>query len=152
MAKRLRIRLFHLWFLIRRPMTLGVRALALNEQGEVLLVKHTYVPGWHLPGGGVEPGETACDGLSRELHEEANVELRTAPKLIGFLHNSQASARDHVALYLCEGVVQVAQKQKDREIIAAQFFDLNELPDDISPATKRRIDEWRSGGATGQIW
>lgn len=152
MARSLRTRLFHLWFLWRRPMTLGVRALALNDQGQVMLVKHTYVGGWHLPGGGLEPGECAVESLERELIEEANIKLKSEPGLIGFFFNRQASARDHVALYLCENVQQTAEKEKDREIIAARFFDLDDLPDDISPATQRRIDEWQSGGVSALYW
>ena len=55
----LRARLFHGYFLLKRPMTLGVRGLVLDEvEGKVFLIRHTYVPGWQLPGGGVELGET----------------------------------------------------------------------------------------------
>ena len=68
----LRARLFHLYFLIRRPLTLGVRAVIHDrEANAILLIRHTYVPGWQLPGGGVEVGETraaragtrACRGM-----------------------------------------------------------------------------------------
>ena len=152
MAGSLRTRLFHLWFLLRRPMTLGVRALALNQRGQVLLVKHTYVTGWHLPGGGVEPGESALECLERELLEEANAVFETEPVLIGFFYNNRSSARDHVALYLCEGATQTKEKERDREIIAARFYDPDALPDDVSPATQRRVEEWRSGSTPARFW
>lgn len=152
MASFLRTRLFHLWFMLRRPMTLGVRALVVNDQGQLLLVKHTYISGWHFPGGGVERGESAVESLIRELAEEANVLLEKEPNLIGFFYNNKTSVRDHVALYLCEGAIQSAEKDSDREIVAARFFNLDDLPDDVSPATKRRINEWRSGSAPARFW
>ena len=71
--QKIRHRLFHLWFLISRPMTLGVRVIVCTKENEVLLVRHTYVSGWHLPGGGVERGETTCDAAIKELIQETNV-------------------------------------------------------------------------------
>ena len=51
-------RIFHLYWRFARGMTLGVRGVVLNGDNSVFLVKHSYVSGWHLPGGGVEVGET----------------------------------------------------------------------------------------------
>lgn len=137
----LKTRLFHAWFLASRPMTLGVRALALDGEGRVLLVRHTYVEGWHLPGGGVEPGETAIASLERELAEEAHCRIGAAPVLLGLHYNHRASRRDHVAVFLCREVVQVKERQADREILEARFFSPDALPDTTSPATARRLAE-----------
>ena len=68
-------RLFHLYWRFARGMTLGVRAVVLDGENRVFLVKHSYVAGWHLPGGGVEVGETLRDALQRELAEEGRIEL-----------------------------------------------------------------------------
>ena len=60
-------RVAHTYWRFTRGMTLGVRALVIDERNRVFLVKHSYVSGWYLPGGGVEPGETVIDALIREL-------------------------------------------------------------------------------------
>lgn len=142
MISRLRIRLFHTWFLISRPMTLGVRAIATDAEGRVLLVKHTYIEGWHLPGGGVETGETTLGALEKELREEANVELGAAPVLLSVHHNRRMSRRDHVVLFHCANVRQTAPKRRDREIVAAEFFAPDALPEGVTSATVTRLREF----------
>src|SRR5215467_3146230 len=79
-----------------RTLTLGVKALVIDGRGRVFLVRHSYVAGWHLPGGGVEVGETVHVALSRELAEEANIALVGTPVLHGVFFNSRYSRRDHV--------------------------------------------------------
>ena len=76
-------RLMHVYWRFSRPMTLGVRALVQDDDGRILLVKHTYVAGWHMPGGGVEAGETLEEALAKELREEANLVPECASKLVG---------------------------------------------------------------------
>ena len=46
----------HLYWRQSRGLTLGVRALVIDDESRVFLIKHSYVSGWHMPGGGVEPG------------------------------------------------------------------------------------------------
>ena len=150
---RVRTRLLHLWFLLARPMTFGARALVHDRAaGAVFLIRHTYVPGWQLPGGGVEPGETALEALARELGEEGNIAL-TGPPLLKSLHfNRRTSRRDHVAFYLVESFRQTAPKTPDREIAEAGFFPLDALPEGVTAATLRRIDEALGGAAPSQYW
>src|SRR5919112_1271040 len=73
-------RLLHLYWRFSRGLTLGVRAAVIDAENRVFLVRHTYVSGWHLPGGGVEAGETAVDALTRELREEACIEIAGEPR------------------------------------------------------------------------
>lgn len=148
-----RARLFHLYFLARRPMTFGVRGLVHDEHaGTIFLIRHTYVPGWQLPGGGVESGETAEHALRRELLEEGNVEI-TAPPVLKSLHlNQRSSRRDHVAFYLVNAYRQASPKRPDHEIAEAGFFPLDDLPPETTPATLRRIAEVFGGQPPSAYW
>ncbi|WP_188825635.1 NUDIX domain-containing protein [Brucella endophytica] len=152
-ATRLRRRLFHTWFLLRRSMTLGVRAVVLDEKaGTVFLIRHTYVPGWHFPGGGVETGETFGQALAKELSEEGNIELTGPAELFGLYMNAHASRRDHVALYVCRKWRQTAPKLADREIAEAGFFALDDLPEGVTPSTRRRLKEILEGETPSETW
>jgi ADP-ribose pyrophosphatase YjhB (NUDIX family) len=137
---------------ISRGMTLGVRAVVIAPDGRIFLVKHSYVSGWHLPGGGVEPGETLLDALIRELREEANIEPTGPPALHGVFLNARASRRDHVAVYVVRDFRQIAAPQPNYEIIAHGFFVLDELPNDTTAATRARIIEVVGGAPVPEKW
>jgi len=134
-------RIFHLYWRFARGMTLGVRAVVLDGDNRVFLVKHSYVSGWHLPGGGVEVGETFGDALRRELVEEGRIEVLGEPALRGLFLNSHVSRRDHVAVYLIRNFSQDRLPEANREIIACGFFDVNALPAETTEGTRLRIAE-----------
>lgn len=149
---RLRGRLFHLYFRLKRPMTLGVRGMVIDGQGRVFLIRHTYVPGWQLPGGGVETGETLREALAKELMEEGNISLTGSADLVSIYFNRRMSVRDHVALFVCRSFEQASPKLADHEIAASGFFALDGLPDDTTPATRRRLAEVLDGMAISEDW
>jgi len=134
-------RIFHLYWRFARGMTLGVRAVVLDRDNRVFLVKHSYVSGWHLPGGGVEVGETFGDALRRELVEEGRIEVLGEPALHGLFLNSHISRRDHVAVYLIRNFSQDRLPEANREIIACGFFAANALPAETTKGTRLRIAE-----------
>jgi ADP-ribose pyrophosphatase YjhB (NUDIX family) len=145
-------RVLHLYWRFARAMTLGVRALVIDRQGRVFLVKHSYVSGWHLPGGGVEAGETLTQALARELREEGNIELDAPPQLHGIFFNDRDSRRDHVALFVVRDFHQSAAPAPDHEIVAHGFFAVAELPNDTTAATRARIIEVLGGAPANERW
>jgi len=149
---RLRSRFFHLYFVATRPMTLGVRAAVFDSQGRVFLVRHTYVPGWHFPGGGVEPGETTLDALARELLEEGAISVEEEPRLHGLFFNRGASRRDHVALFIVRRFRQDAPPKPNREIAATGFFAPDALPEATSRPTQARLKEILQAAPPSPLW
>jgi 8-oxo-dGTP pyrophosphatase MutT (NUDIX family) len=145
-------RVFHLYWRLARSMTLGVRAVVLDPDNKVFLVKHSYVSGWYLPGGGVEVGETLLHALTRELMEEGRIELLAEPALHGVFFNKHVSRRDHVAVYVVRQFRQDRLPEPNREIVACGFFDLAVLPEDTTPGTRLRIAEVLDGTAPSTTW
>jgi 8-oxo-dGTP pyrophosphatase MutT (NUDIX family) len=150
--QRMRTRVLHTYFRFARGMTLGVRAAVLNDAGEVFLIRHTYTPGWHLPGGGVEVGETMAEALAKELHEEARISLTGPAQLFGIYFNRRMSRRDHVAVYVVRGFVVDEAKKPDMEIAEARFFPLDALPQGLTAGTRRRLAEIAKGAAPSSDW
>jgi 8-oxo-dGTP pyrophosphatase MutT (NUDIX family) len=145
-------RVFHFYWRFARGMTLGVRAVVLDAENRVFLVKHSYLTGWHLPGGGVEVGETFHDALQRELAEEGRIELSGEAVLHGLFLNSHVSRRDHVAVYLITHFRQDRLPEPNREIIACGFFDAAALPAETTRGTRLRISEVLDGKPPIATW
>jgi ADP-ribose pyrophosphatase YjhB (NUDIX family) len=145
-------RVLHFYWRFSRGLTLGVRAVVIDGSGKVFLVMHSYVPGWHLPGGGVEIGEAAAVALARELREEGNIELVEQPTLFGVYFNRRISRRDHVALYVVRAFRQDAPPQPNHEIVAHGFFAPNALPAETTGATRNRLAEVLHGRPPAELW
>lgn len=145
-------RLLHAYWRFSRAHTLGVRGLIIDEEGKIFLVEHSYVGGWHLPGGGVEVGETLTESLARELREEGNIEIDGAPVLFGVYFNRRTSRRDHVALFIVRSFRQSAPPRPNSEIIAHGFFAPECLPEGTTRATRERLAEVLNGRAIADFW
>ena len=142
----------HGYFAMARGMTMGVRAACLDAEGRVFLVRHSYVPGWHMPGGGLERNETAVKALAKELREEGNLELTEPPELFHVYFNQRTSKRDHVIFYRCRNVRQTSVRKPDFEIIETGFFALDALPAETTSATRRRLAELSGAASPDDYW
>ena len=134
-------------------MTLGVRAAVENEAGHVLVVRHTYMRGLFLPGGGVERGEPALVALKRELAEEGGVELIREHQLIGIYSNHPNFRNDHVLLYKVDvDAWRACEAKHGREIAETLWIDPKSPPKDMTAGNARRLQELYHGQARGIYW
>jgi len=145
-------RLLHAYWRFSRATTLGTRAMVIDGTGRVFLVKHSYVDGWHLPGGGVETGETLLTALARELAEEGNIVMTAPPVLHGMFFNKRISRRDHIALYIVREFHQPSAPQPNHEIVEHGFFARDALPEGTSRATRARIAEVFNAVPASELW
>lgn len=148
---RVLLKVAHTVHAFRRGMTLGVRAACFNERGEVFLVRHSYLPGWYMPGGGVERGETAMEAILKEIREEGNLEPLARPELFQSYFNGHVSRRDHVLFYRI-AVRQTVPRLPDHEIVECGFFDPAALPEAATRATRLRLAELSGEQAPTDHW
>jgi len=152
MLIRLPIRMISAYWRLTRGATLGAQGAVIGEDESVLLVRHSYRPGCHFPGGGVEWGETAETALGRELWEEAGVIVKGRPQLHGLFANFAALPSDHIALFVVREWERPAVPPPNREILESRFFRRREMPADVTPGTVRRLKEIFDGAAKQAHW
>lgn len=134
--------------LLRRK-TLGARALVIRGE-EILLVKHTYAPGWYTIGGAIDKGETPRQAIERELWEEVGVTCDHPPLLFHVYFNPYRKRDDYVVLYVVNSFTQVPVNSS--EILEARWFPLNSLPPDTTPSTRLRIEEYLKQQPLKDVW
>lgn len=128
--------------LLRPRLTLGVRLAAFDADGRVCLVRHSYVPGLYLPGGGVEEHETCREAAMREAAEEGGLAFTGEPELFNVYRNARPGRRDHVVLFVARNVTTGGSShQQPGEIVETGFFEPGALPEDATEATRARIAE-----------
>lgn len=143
--------IYRAWWRVSRGMTLGVRGVATDEAGRVLLVRHTYIAGWYLPGGGVESGETAEEAVAREMAEEGGVTPDGPMTLFAVYINLPRFPNDHVLLYRLPEW-RACPPASDGEIAERGFFPLDALPDGATAGTRARLAELFGGAPVSPTW
>lgn len=150
--KPLALYLLQPYWRMTRSLTLGAQGLVLDEADRVLLIRHTYRPGWHFPGGGVERNETVRTALSRELVEETGVTMSGAPELLGLYSNFRAFPCDHIAVFVVRRWAQPVVPGPNREIAEQGFFARDDLPPGTIEPVKRRLAEVLDGVGRDDTW
>lgn len=152
MLFRLPNRLVAAYWRLTRGATLGAQGVVIGENETVLLVRHSYRPGWHFPGGGIEWGETAETALGRELQEEAGVILKGRPEFHGLFANFAWLPSDHVALFIVREWERPVIPAPNNEILESRFFQRMELPAGVAAAVQRRVKEIFDGYPKEPYW
>jgi 8-oxo-dGTP pyrophosphatase MutT (NUDIX family) len=141
------------WAFLTRAAILGVRGVVRRSDGAVLMVRHSYLPGWYLPGGGVDPGETFAEAFVREVMEETGVALAGPPRLLSMHLNVGVSRRDHVGFFVADAASDdLGPSPSPREIVETGWFPLDRLPEGTTAGTRRRLAELCDGVPASPTW
>lgn len=141
---RLAYSLYLLRSRILRPVTLGVRIVLVSD-GQVVLIRHTYQDGWHLPGGAINRGEMPLVAAVREAKEEAGAYLDAPPWLLGVYSSFDEGHSNHVLTYASESFR--LETPTDRwEIAELKLYPIKQLPQGTTAGTRRRVQEFLTGG------
>jgi 8-oxo-dGTP pyrophosphatase MutT (NUDIX family) len=149
---RLRIRVYLFLMGLKRRTTLGARLALIDGEERIYLIRHTYAPGWHFPGGGVEPGESGEAAAARELGEESAYRVTARPALFGFYHNTSVTNRDYVALYVSRDFEAARAFRPNFEIAEFGWYPRHSLPADVASSTARRVAEIFEGAERDEHW
>ena len=143
--------LFFAWSRMTRGKTLGVRGIAVDAGGRVLLVQHTYLHGWWLPGGGVDRGETVEQAVIREMREETGLIVAGRPRLVSVHSNERFFPGDHVAVYRIDAF-RLTGHAPNGEIAETGWFAPDALPADTHHASRARLTEVLGGKSSDPDW
>lgn len=133
------VALRRLWWRVAKPELRGVRVVASDADGRVLLIRHAYgdTTRWRLPGGGVKRRETSIEAARRELWEECGLDWRE-PAVFGHYESWIEGAHDRITLFTARA--EGPPRPDGFEIAEARWWPAKSLPP-LSPATARRLDE-----------
>jgi ADP-ribose pyrophosphatase YjhB (NUDIX family) len=111
-----------------------------ERDGRVVLVRHSYMPGWLLPGGGVRRGEPAEQAVMRELKEEIGLVRSAPPELFGLYSRKVGWATNVLALFrLRDAEFDFKPNLEIREILLS---DPRSPPDGTPNSIRRRLAEF----------
>jgi ADP-ribose pyrophosphatase YjhB (NUDIX family) len=137
---------------MRRGLTLGAQGVVIDGDDRVLLVRHSYRPGWFFPGGGVEWNETIETALARELEEEVGIRITEPPQFHGVFGNFASFPGDHIAVFVIRHWQRKGDYRKLGEIAETGMFAQKELPDQTDMGTRARLTEIFDKSPISSLW
>ena len=139
------MKLFYTALWMKQRVTMGAQ-IAVVDDHKVLLVRHTYKSGWHLPGGGVDPPEPPEVTVERELYEETGLKLAGRPTLLGIIPNvSAATKRDYITAFTASAIAEIHPRHS-REIAEIAWFPINDVPADSHAMVSKVLAQLRQAG------
>lgn len=141
------------WLLARlRLKTRGVKVMVLNDANELLLIRNSYGK-THLhvlPGGGIRPiFESPASAAAREVREEVGIAIERLT-LVATYESRSEGKRDTVHLFTA--FTSATPSANSFEIEEARFFPIDDLPDSVSAATRRRVEEHLGKRGREGVW
>jgi 8-oxo-dGTP pyrophosphatase MutT (NUDIX family) len=128
------------WY-FTRPDVRGVQAIPLTPGGRVILVKHRYARGWHLPGGGQKKKEDARTAVLRELCEEIGLEAHGEVRQLGSFTYRPDFRRAIITAFVVKDISY--RPGWSLEIEEVGEFDPFSLPSDTTAVARQRLAELR---------
>lgn len=132
------------------PVAFGVQALLVDREGRVGVVRHSYMRGWSLPGGGVGRGEPAPRAVMREMAEELGTLCCDPPVFFGLYTRRAGWVTNVVAVYrLMNAEVDFRPNLEVREL---RFVDPSSPPEGTMQGTLRRLAEYSGKAPQSPYW
>lgn len=131
---------YKMYCFIFRPIRMGVRVV-LQEGPNVWLIRHTYLSGWYLPGGGIKKWESLEKAARREAYEETGAELGKL-SLLGTFSSFIQWKTDHTVVFLCQDFIFTGAS--DGEIAELKLFALSALPENTFPSHRSLLNKLNS--------
>jgi len=106
-------------------------AVAIMENGKVLLTKREDFEVWCLPGGQIDPGESMAEAAVREAREETGLDVELT-RLVCLSSRTGGESDVHMPIFAASVIGGSLSLQVD-EVIDIGYFSADELPADLMP-------------------
>jgi ADP-ribose pyrophosphatase len=130
-------------------MVTGCGVIVENDKGEILLQKRRDNGCWAILGGSMEIGEKFVETARREVYEEAGIEIGELT-LFG-IYSGRIITYPNGDICFGTGIIFKTTvyrgeiQNNTEEAFEHQFFDKENLPDNINEADKQCIFDWTKG-------